>query len=198
MFPQFKDSLRYPRCSRNLPAVASREEIGRLLDVVSNRKIRTVLSVLYGAGLRLEEALALECKDIDSKRMVLHVRCGKGGQEREVFLSKSLLRELREHWQFYRPKRYLFEGRSKAKLCASSVQRWCKEGCRRARIKTEITPHVLRHSFATHLLESGTDIRVIQQLLGHKDIKSTLIYTHVSSRCYNKLGDPLQEARRAV
>lgn len=193
-----RESLRYPRGARTLPVVASREEVGRLLKAIPNAKVRTVLSVLYGSGLRLEEALKLERHDVDSTRMVLHIREGKGGQSREVFLSQSLLQELRKHWRQYRPKRYLFEGRGGRRLSSSAVQKWCKEGSRRARLKIEITPHVLRHSFATHLLEAGTDIRVIQQLLGHRDIKSTLIYTHVSNRCYQQIGDPLQQARQSV
>jgi site-specific recombinase XerD len=192
------ESLRYPRSAPSLPVVASREEVGRLLDAVRNPKVLTVLSVLYGSGLRLEEALSLKCRDIDSTRMILHVRHGKGGKAREVFLSQSLLKELREHWRRYRPKEYLFEGYRGKRLGTSVVQRCCQEACKRARIKTAITPHVLRHSFATHLLESGTDIRIIQRLLGHSNIKSTLIYTHVTSRCFQQIADPLESAHRAA
>ena len=192
------ESLRYPRSQRALPVVASRAEIGRFLQSVSNQKTRTALSILYAAGLRLEEALSLKCSDIDSARMLIHIRNGKGGKSREVFLSESLLVELREYWHCYCPGTFLFEGYRGKKLSCSYIQKQCKEACRRARLKTAITPHVLRHSFATHLLESGTDIRVIQQLLGHTDIKSTLIYTHVSSRCYQKLDDPLAKAREAA
>lgn len=193
------ESLKYPRSQRALPVVASREEVGRLLQAVSNQKARCVLSVIYAAGLRLEEALCLKRSDIDSARMLIHVRNGKGGKPREVFLSDSLLEELRAYWRCYQPRgEYLFEGYRGKRLSGSHVQRQCQEACLRAGVKIVITPHVLRHSFATHLLEAGTDLRVIQQLLGHTNIKSTVIYTHVSSRSYQQLGDPLAKAREAA
>jgi site-specific recombinase XerD len=186
-----KESLKYPRSQPSLPRVISKEEVAKLLEAVPDLRIKTVLSVLYAAGLRLDEAVSLKLGDIDSKRMLIHVRCGKGGRAREVILSKQLLKELRKYWRRYRPKEYLFENSRGKKLRGELVQRWCKEGSRRAKLKTKVTPHLLRHSFATHLLEAGTDIRVIQALLGHRNLNSTLIYTHVSSRCYEGIKDPL-------
>lgn len=189
----FKESLKYPRDQRTLPRVASKEEVGKLLAAVSDFKIKTILSVLYAAGLRLQEGLSLKISDIDSKRMIINVKQGKGRKDRQVLLSKQLLEELRTYWCRYRPKLYLFENNNGKMLQGDKIQQWCKEGCLRAKLKTKITPHVLRHSFATHLLEAGTDIRVIQTLLGHSSLESTLIYTHVSSRCYGGIKDPLIE-----
>jgi integrase/recombinase XerD len=188
-----KESLKYPRSQRALPVVASREEVERLIKVISNTRARTVVTLLYGTGLRLNEALKLKVSDIDSDKMVIHVRFGKGGKSRQVFLSNKLLNILREYYRTYRPGEYLFEHRRGKPVHETLIQGWCKEGCRRAHIKTPITPHVLRHSFATHLLESGTDLRVIQALLGHSNINSTLIYTHVSRRCFEGIQDPLKE-----
>jgi site-specific recombinase XerD len=187
----FKDSLKYPRDQRSLPKVASKEEVAKLLSVIPDHRAKVILSVLYAAGLRLHECLSLKISDIDSKRMIITVRQGKGNKDRQVLLSKQLLEELRVYWIRYRPKLYLFESKTGKMLRGEKIQQWCKEGSRRAKLKTKITPHVLRHSFATHLLEAGIDIRVIQVLLGHKNLESTLIYTHVSSRCYGGIIDPL-------
>lgn len=189
--PWFKESLKYPRHEVSLPKVVSKEEVLKLLEAIPEMKARTALSLIYAAGLRLQEALSLKVRDIDSKRMLISVRQGKGGKDRQVILSKQLLEELRTYWCRYRPREYLFEGKTGGKLNGQRLQKWCSEGCRRAKLKTRITPHTLRHSFATHLLESGTDIRVIQALLGHRNISSTLIYTHVNSRCYGMIQDPL-------
>lgn len=189
----FKEALKYPRYKRPLPVVATKKEVAQLLGAVPDHRARVVLSLMYATGLRLNEALSLKVSDIDSGRNVIHVRRGKGGAPREVMLSKTLLEELRIYWCRFRPKEYLFETKNRRRLHESEIQDWCKEACERAQIRTKITPHVLRHSFATHLLEAGTDIRVIQALLGHADINSTLIYTHVSSRCYSKIKDPLTE-----
>ena len=129
--------------------------------------------------------------------MVVYVRCGKGGKSRQVFLSPKLLNILREYFRLYRPKEYLFEHITGKPIQATLVQDWCVEGCRRAKIQTHITPHVLRHSFATHLLESGTDLRIIQELLGHTNINTTLIYTHVSRKCFENIKDPLKGLKAA-
>ncbi len=187
----FKESLKYPRSQRALPRVAAKEEVAKLLSVVTDFEIKMILSVLYAAGLRLRECLSLKVGDIDSQRMIITIKQGKGKKDRQVLLSKQLLEELRTYWCRYRPKLYLFENTNGKMIRAEKVQQWCKEGCCRAKLKTKITPHVLRHSFATHLLEAGTDIRVIQTLLGHSSLESTLVYTHVSSRCYGGIKDPL-------
>lgn len=188
--PWITEKLSYPREARKIPVVASQAEVARLFAAVPNVRVRTALQVIYGAGLRLFEALALEVRDIDSERMLIHVRDGKGGKPRDVYLSQKLLATLRDYWRRDHPEEKLFEFRGKP-LASDTVQKWCKEASRRARLARPITPHVLRHSYATHLLESGTDVRVIQQLLGHNNIDTTLLYTHVSTRCYNAIRDPL-------
>jgi site-specific recombinase XerD len=195
--PWVREQLKYPKFVRPLPVVATRDEILRLIAVISEQKARTVIELLYATGLRVSEALNLTLKDIDSKRMLITVHGGKGGKSREVPLSKMLLERLRKYYTQYKPKIYLFETRTGKRLCQSMIQDWCKEARRRARIKTQITPHVLRHSIATHLLESGTDIRIIQALLGHSSITSTLIYTHVNSRCFRNIKDPLKALEAA-
>ncbi len=195
--PWIKEQLKYPKSVRALPVVATQDEVLRLIAVISDQRARTAVELLYSTGVRITEALNLCLSDIDSKRMLITVRYGKGGKSREVPLSKKLLERLREYYTKYKPKNYIFETCTGKKLCESVIQDWCREGCRRARIRTRITPHVLRHSIATHLLESGTDIRVIQVLLGHSSINTTLIYTHVNSRCFRNIKDPLKALEAA-
>lgn len=190
--PWIREEIKYPRAVKTLPKVATQREVLQLIGAINNQKIRTAVELLYATGVRITEALNLCIADVDSKRMLITVTYGKGGKSRQVPLSKKLLESLRKYYRQYRPKKYLFETSSGKKLCESAVQSSCREGCKIARIKTRITPHVLRHSLATHLLEAGTDIRVIQVLLGHSNINSTLTYTHVNSRCYKSIKDPLQ------
>ena len=191
--PWFKDALKYPRGEKRLPVVASKEEVARLIKAIDGLRARTAIELLYATGVRLFEALSLKVEDVDSKQMMIWVRRGKGQKSRRVPLSKQLQSRLREYWLEYKPKKYLFETKSGKPLEPSQVQGWCQRASLRARLAKPITPHVLRHSFATHLLEDGTDIRIIQELLGHQDIKSTLVYTHVSSRALKAMGDPLEQ-----
>lgn len=180
--PEMVPHLPYPRKKRRQPVVLGREEVARLLKAVRNRKHRTVAMTLYGAGLRLSEALGLQLRDIDSERMVITVRHGKGDRDRQVVLSRRLLGELRTYWRTYRPRTWLFPGRDPEQpLTSSAIQRALKAARLRAGIAKPATPHALRHSFATHLLESGTDLRVIQTLLGHGSLRATAIYTHVAT-----------------
>lgn len=195
--PWIKEQIKYPRAAKTLPIVASKEEVRKLIEVISDLRARSVVSLLYATGLRLQEALSLKIADVDSKRMLIYVRHGKGGKGRQVFLSRELLIQLRHYYMRFHPREYLFESKRAKPLCPSMVQEWCKEGSRRAKLQLEISPHILRHSFATHLLEAGTDIRVIQELLGHSNINSTLIYTHVNSRFYKGIKDPLLELTAA-
>lgn len=195
--PWIKEQIKYPRAAKTLPIVASKEEVRKLIGAISDIRARTVVSLLYATGLRLHEALGLKIIDVDSKRMLVYVRHGKGGKGRQVFLSRELLVQLRQYYMRFHPREYLFESKRAKPLCPSMVQQWCKEGSRRAKLQLEISPHILRHSYATHLLEAGTDIRVIQELLGHSNIDSTLIYTHVNSRCYKGIKDPLLELTAA-
>ena len=152
-----------------------------------------VLKILYGCGLRVSEVVALKIEDIDSSAMRLLVRNAKGQKDRVVPLPKSLLENLRRYYKIYRPKTYLFEGQKKARYSVKSVQEATKKYALEAQIKKKVTPHMLRHSYATHQLENGVNIRHIQELLGHNSIKTTEIYTHISKVSKEKIANPLDQ-----
>lgn len=167
----------FPRAVKKLPVVLSADEVRRLVQAVRHPKHRAILLTTYAAGLRVSEALALKVSDIDSDRMVLCVRQGKGRKDRTVMLSPQLLSILREYVRRFRPRDWLFPGRDMQRpLNVTAVQRACVEARRAAGLDKRATVHTLRHSFATHLLEAGTDLRIIQTLLGHTSIKTTAIY----------------------
>ena len=171
----------FPRQEKKLPVVLSRQEINRLWGAVDNLKHRTVLMTIYAAGLRLSEALHLRVEDIDSQRMALRVRRGKGGKDRYAPLSETLLEQLRSYWRQCQPSGWLFPGRDAgSSLSHSSVQRVCKVTALKAGLGKTVSPHTLRHSFATHLLEAGTDLKTIQVLLGHRSLSTTSVYLHVA------------------
>jgi integrase/recombinase XerD len=182
----------FPRAIKKLPTVLSAEEVARLLRAVRHPKHRMVLMTIYAAGLRISEALALKTNDIDSERMVIHVRQGKGRKDRTVMLSPQLLAALREYAHRMRPRDWLFPGRQlDHALHPTAIQRACAEAARTAALGKHASVHTLRHSFATHLLEAGTDLRLIQTLLGHNSIKTTAIYTHVSAQRLHSTPSPL-------
>jgi integrase/recombinase XerD len=165
---------------KKLPVVLSPQEVQRLLSCARPVKLRVILTTIYAAGLRLEEATHLEVRDIDSARMVLRVAHGKGDKERLVPLSPRLLQELRDYWSIVRPERWLFPGGVPGTpLGPSAVQKACERATLEARIAKHVTPHTLRHSYATGLLEAGVDLLTIQRLLGHACFSTTLIYLHV-------------------
>lgn len=188
-------TLERPRKERTLPEVISKEEVRALLCAASNMKHKTILSLIYSAGLRIGEALNLEPKDIDSKRMVITVRAGKGNKDRIIPLSITVLKMLREYYRIYRPKRYLFEGMYGEQYSSRSAQAVLRQAASRvSSLKgRKITLHTLRHSYATHLLESGTDLRYIQVLLGHGSSRTTEIYTHVSTHKISLITSPLDQ-----
>jgi site-specific recombinase XerD len=163
--------------------VLAAEEVEKLLSCARPLKMRVVLTTIYAAGLRLEEATHLQVRDIDSARMLLRIAHGKGAKERLVPLSPRLLQELREYWKIVRPESWLFPSRCPGApgtpLGPSAVQRTCQQAAREAGITKHVTPHILRHSYATGLLERGVDLLTIQRLLGHSTFSSTLIYLHV-------------------
>ncbi len=166
---------------KSLPEVLSRNEVARILACLSNRKHRCMISLIYSAGLRRSELLNLTPKDIISERMLVRIM-GKGRKCRYSLLSEKLLKDLREYFKEYRPQKWLFEGETPGEqYSASALVKILKEAASRAGIKHRVHVHMLRHSFATHLLEQGTDLRTIQELLGHNDIKTTSIYLHVTS-----------------
>jgi len=189
---KFVYELKRPRKDKKLPVVLSKEEVAKILSSVDNLKHKTILMLTYSAGLRVGEVVRLKPEDIDSKRMLIHVKGSKGRKDRYTLLSKTVLQTLREYWREYKPDKWLFEGARVGRyLSIRSVQKIFEHACRKAGIKKDITVHTLRHSFATHLLEGGTDLRYIQELLGHKDSKTTEIYTHVSTQSLGKIKSPL-------
>lgn len=176
---------------KSLPEVLSRNEVARILACLSNRKHRCMISLIYSAGLRRSELLNLTPKDIISERMLVRIM-GKGRKCRYSLLSEKLLKDLREYFKEYRPQKWLFEGETPGEqYSASALVKILKEAASRVGIKHRVHVHMLRHSFATHLLEQGTDLRTIQELLGHNDIKTTSIYLHVTSAHKSSIPNPL-------
>ena len=166
--------------ARKLPTVLSLEEVDALLRCTKNLKHRTFFMTLYAGGLRLSEAAALQIPDIDSRRMQLNIAHGKGNKQRQVPLSPRLLTALRQYWKEYRPSQYLFPGKTPDRpYAATSIQKAIKQSARRAKINKNVTPHTLRHSYATGLLEAGVDILTISRLLGHASFATTMLYLHV-------------------
>ncbi|MFK7758030.1 MAG: site-specific tyrosine recombinase/integron integrase [Flavobacteriales bacterium] len=169
-----------PRKKQALPKVISKEEAKALITCTNNLKHKCIASLLYSAGLRRSEVINLKIADIDSARMLIHVRNAKGGKDRNTLLGENLLKDLRDYFRNYKPKEFLFEGATGGKYSAASVAKVIKQAGIKANVRITVTPHVLRHSFATHLLEAGVDLRYIQVLLGHSSSKTTEIYTHVA------------------
>ena len=191
--PEVAALVPYPKVPHTLPDILSPEEVMALLDALGSVKYRAVVTTMYAAGLRITEACALKPADIDSARMMIHVRNGKRGRDRFVMLSEKLLELLRVYWKLERPPGiYLFGGLTKrGRVSPESVRRAVHEATRRIGLPKHVTPHVLRHSFATHLLERGADIRTIQVLMGHGSIRTTARYTQVSQRHIRATPSPL-------
>ena len=186
------ERLPFHKRPKRLPVILSREEVVRLFEAACGLVWRAVFVTLYGAGLRLGECLRLRVSDIDSGRMVLEVRAGKGAKDRYVPLSKSLLRLLREYWREARPDDYLFPGREPEQpLDPTTVQRRFQKAAKRADIRKRVTPHSLRHAFATHMLEDGTHVRALQRILGHTSLKTTTIYLHCTAEYMRDVKSPL-------
>lgn len=185
------DLLERPRKERKLPVILSPEEVQRVIQGTRNLKHKCILSLIYSGGLRISEAVNMKIRDIDSGRMVIHIRQAKGRKDRVVGLSENLLRLLREYYYEYRPKEYLFEGQKGGKYSDRSIQSMFKRQVRRAGIRKEVTVHNLRHSFATHLLEAGVGLSYIQELLGHSSPKTTQIYAQVSRKKLESIRSPL-------
>ena len=176
------DDIVCAKSRKQLPVVLSQDEVRRFLGAIRNRKYRALFMTAYAAGLRVSELVNLKVTDIDSQRMVIRVRQAKGSKDRYVMLSPRLLTELREYWKLAKPRTWLFPTNRdpNRQLCRHNVAQTCRQIARRARLTKTVTPHTLRHSFATHMLEAGTDIRTIQVLMGHRSIRTTANYTLVS------------------
>jgi integrase/recombinase XerD len=194
---EFRQFLPYPKVRKKLPRILSRQEVGRLIDASSDLFERALLMVLYGMGMRRSEVARLKIADIDSQRMVIHVVNGKGGKDRDLPLSPKLLETLRAYWLWLQPQTYLFPSRmhrdSEQPITDKTVWRACSEAARRAGIRKTVTPHLVRHSWATHLLEAGTDLRTIQLLLGHEDLEVTARYLHLSEHHLHQVANPIEE-----
>jgi integrase/recombinase XerD len=188
------EKLPLPKVPKKLPVVLTVAEVGRLLAATRSLKQRALLTTAYAAGLRVSEVVALEMSDIDSAQMLIRVRQGKRRKDRSVMLSPRLLEVLRAYWKHYRPTKLLFPAaRRTGAVATRHVYRMCRDACMAAGIDKHATVHTLRHSFATHLLDAGVDLRTIQVLLGHSSIRTTVVYTHVSVRRLQAVASPFDQ-----
>ena len=186
----------FPKCPKRLPTVLSPEEVAQLIDSACNLFHRTILMALYSTAIRRAELCQLKVSDIDSQRMMIRIRLGKGSRDRDVPLSPKLLETLRVYWRWMKPKTFLFPGtvkglRADVPISANLVWFACRQAAQAAGIKKRISPHSLRHSCATHLLEAGADLRTIQVLLGHSKLEHTLVYLHLSRKHLQAVANPL-------
>jgi len=187
------EAIPYPKTGKKLPTVLSREQVAQFLGTIKNLKHRALLMAIYGCGLRVAEATHLRVEDIDSQRMLVRVQFGKGNRQRQVPLPPKLLGALREYWKEARPQTWLFPGRFPDRpMITASVRDACRKVSREVPRVPPVTPHTLRHSYATHLLEAGVDLRTIQVMLGHRTVSTTAIYTHVSDRQLRQAPSPLE------
>jgi site-specific recombinase XerD len=191
--PQVVEHLPYPKRPKTLPQVLTMQEVLALFTAIKSAKYKAILAIAYGAGLRVSEVCALKPTDIDSQRMLIHVRRGKGNKDRYVLLGETMLALLREYYQNARRKGdYLFPGQKPQNpLTPTAIRHVLKKVAAQAGLSKKITPHTLRHSFATHLLETGYDLRVVQTLLGHTSIQTTQRYTHITDRLLRLTRSPL-------
>lgn len=190
------EHLPMPKRQRRLPDVLSLVEVQRLLDAASNLYHRAMLMTLYATGMRRAEMCRLKVSDVNSERMVIHIRHGKGGRDRDVPLSETLLHTLRQYWCWMKPKTWLFPGTVnglRADVPISEKMSWaaCQKAAQKAGLKKRVSPHILRHSYATHMLEGGADIRTIQMLLGHAKLEHSIVYLHLSQRHLKAVANPL-------
>ncbi len=193
--PFIIDGLPRPQREQKLPNVLSQEEVLKIFSCVENLKHKTLLMLIYSAGLRVGESVKLKVADIDGQRKMIHLRGAKGKKDRYTLLSDAALEALRTYYKKYKPKEYLFEGQgNRMNFSERSIQHVFERAVKKAGIRKPISLHGLRHSFATHLLESGVDLRYIQELLGHSSSKTTEIYTHVSKKSLGKIVNPLDQA----
>jgi site-specific recombinase XerD len=186
------DILKFTRKSFKLPVVLSKEEVARLIRVTDNLKHRSILVTIYSLGLRSGELRSLRIRDLDGDRSVITIYSAKGKKDRQLMFPEKLRQLLRTYYIQYRPKEYLFEGQSRDQYSRTSMQKILKRSLHKAGITKKATLHSLRHSFATHLLEDGVDVRIIQKLLGHNSIKTTMIYTHVARDSLVSVPSPLE------
>jgi len=189
---EFVYEIKRPKKDKKLPVVLSREEVFNILSSVSNIKHKAILMLIYSAGLRVSEVVKLKPEDIDATRKLIHIKEAKGRKDRYTLLSDVALEAVREYQEKYKPEKWLFIGmKPRMHISTRTVQAIFDQACKKAEISKDVSVHSLRHSFATHLLESGIDLRYIQELLGHKSSKTTEIYTHVSNKHIGEIKSPL-------
>jgi integrase/recombinase XerD len=191
------EHIPFPKQRRRLPIVLSSEEVAKLIDAASNLYHRTLLMTLYSTGMRRAELCRLKVSDIDSQRMMIRIRQGKGSRDREVPLSPKLLETLRAYWRWMKPRTFLFPGtvkgwRADVPITPNMVWLACRQAAKAAGITKRLSPHTLRHSYASHLLEAGADLRTIQVLLGHSTLEHTLVYLHLSPKHLQAITNPLE------
>ncbi len=189
--------LLYPKTPQRLPTVLSQEEVARLIDSAKNLLDYAIVMTLYATGMRRAELCRLKVEDVDSERMIIHIRQGKGNRDRDVPLTPKLLKTLREYWRWMKPKTYLFPGtvhnwRADKPITPKCVWSAVQDAAKRAGIKKRVSPHTMRHSWATHLLENGADLRTIQMLLGHVELEATTVYLHLSRRHLQAVVNPME------
>jgi site-specific recombinase XerD len=191
--PEAVNGISYPKRPKTLPVILSPEEVLRVFEAIRSVKYKAIIAAAYAAGLRISEVCGLRIADIDSQRMRIHVRSGKGKKDRYVMLGDSLLSLLRQYYQKVRPQgEYLFPGQKPQRhITPTAVNQVLRKVVRQTGLAKKVTMHTLRHCFATHLMEAGTDIRILQVLLGHSSIRTTLRYTHITDRLVQKLVSPL-------
>ena len=180
-----------PRKEKKLPVVASKEEIGAMLEISQNLKHKCIIGMIYSSGLRRSELINLRLQDVDFTSKRVYVRSAKGRKDRITILGNSIIPLLHNYLEEYRPGYWFFEGRGRNRISAATIGKIVSRASRQAGTKTNISPHILRHSFATHLMDEGTDTRVIQKLLGHNSLGTTAIYTHVSNKNFANISNPL-------
>ncbi|MCK0125322.1 site-specific integrase [Gelidibacter sp. F2691] len=180
-----------PRKAKTLPKVLSKEDVLKIIGNTNNLKHKCIVSLLYSSGIRRNELVNLKITDIDSKRMLIRIEAAKGNKDRYTLLSHALLKDLRHYYKHYKPEKYIVEGMYGAQYSGQSIGKIVLNAAAKAGINYPVTPHMLRHSFATHLLEAGVDLRQIQVLLGHSSSKTTEIYTHVATTTFKTIKNPL-------
>ena len=182
-----------PKKKKKLPKVVKKDSIIKILDQIKNVKHRCIIKLLYSSGLRISELLALRLENIDFDRKQLLIRDAKHGKDRVVMIAESFIEELTQYIQIYKPNEYLFNGQNRDQYSAVSVRKIIRRALDKAKLDSNVTPHMLRHSFATHLLDKGVDVRYVQELLGHSSLKTTEIYTHISDNYKKNIRSPLDD-----
>lgn len=193
--PRKLDDVEYPKTSQRLPIVLSQNEIQRMFDVCENLKHRVILSLLYACGLRVSELINLRWKDIDRENKVIHIIHGKGDKDRSVMLPDNIIAILEKYYREYKSKEYVLNGQFDVKYSKTSVLQVMKQLSSKAGIKKHVHTHLIRHCFATHMVENGIDINKIQILLGHSNVKTTMIYTHIGTNLISNIQSPINGIR---